>query len=136
MLGALFLATVTAHGLPLKEPGCKYLARSGDRMVMHKDRDLVVLPLSESDAAFEAELPKDAKVMCLRTGIVPAPGDWKVLAAGYTFYIAEDIAQGRTGVLDMAGGRFRFRLLKGELSAQEADLLEARLAAFAARMEG
>lgn len=134
IVGALlFAAGVSTHG-GIREETCKYLTSEDGKTVMHSEGGLQVLPLSDSEDGFAFDLPEGAKVMCLRTRMEPAPGDWKVPAAGHKLYLVEDVAQGRTAVLELNEGAFRFRVLKGMLDERETARVEARLAAFGERL--
>jgi hypothetical protein len=131
VIGGLIMASaVMAAGI--EEEACKYLAPVDGEMVMFENDHLHVLTLSRSDAAFEEDLPAGAKVLCLRSAPVPAPGDWKVPAAGHALYLTEDRMNGRTAALEISGGQFRYRLLSGELDESEAQQVRARLAEFQA----
>jgi hypothetical protein len=81
-------------------------------------------------------LPADAPsqtrlIMCGRASIVPAPNDYKVLAAGFPLGIAtNDEKPSRAGVLEMVKGQVQFRMLDGIMTHAEMKLLQSRLNAF------
>ena len=100
---------------------------------MFENDHLHVLELSGNDEPFAEDLPEGAVVLCLRSGPVPASGDWKVLAAGHVLYLTEDVNDGRTGVLQISDGQFRYRLLEGELSGEESAQVVDRLAQYEER---
>lgn len=90
--------------------------------------------LEQTQSMAEFVLPSDvptkpAGLMCYRSSIVPAQGDYKVLATGIPFYVSTEGIEEvhRVLVLEISGGQFRARLLKGVLSEPEAATLQKRL---------
>src|SRR4249919_3779965 len=69
-----------------------------------------LVTLGESDSfALPADAPKGVKaVQCGRDTIVPFRYDYKVIEAGMPLSI---VAQGKVGVLEIAEGKLRFRML-------------------------
>lgn len=95
-----------------------------------------VISSTEGEKKFEPKIPKDAKaeaVMCGRNDFLLAPNDYKVLARGIVLYIV-DRGKGhpeRMGALEISGGEFRFREVKGApLIEQQEKQINARLNAF------
>ena len=111
-------AKAPAQDLVATQERCDVLFESGGEIKNLLLMSLRVLNLADS-AKFK--LPPDAppKVKAVRCGrdvIVPQRNDYKVLQAGYPFSI---VAGDRVGVLELAEGNLRYRLLKGELTAAE-----------------
>ncbi len=80
--------------------------------------------------------PKDVQaVLCKRSTVVPATHDYKVLQAGFTLYLTDDLA--RMAALGLVDGQVRFNLLDGALTEAEQGQLARSLpplqAAFAAK---
>jgi len=67
-------------------------------------------------------------VMCARAALLPAVNDAEIVVAGFPFMIAEDPGD-RIGVLEISDGTFRFRMVQGELTAEEKMRLAPRLEA-------
>jgi hypothetical protein len=95
--------------------------------------------LAQTNAAAEFSLPaevttKPAGILCVRSSVVPAANDYKVVVAGVPFNISTDEPEGirRVIVLELSGGQFRARLLKGELLDSEGQAIGQRLNQFQA----
>lgn len=62
--------------------------------------------------------PKNVQaVICKRSSIMPAPHDYKVLQAGYTLYITDELS--RIAALGMVDGRVRLDMIDGALTEVE-----------------
>jgi hypothetical protein len=85
-------------------------------------------PLSQTGAGktFTVDAPLDAGVMCGRSSVVPMPYDIQIAITGHAFYIIEKPSN-RLGVLEIIDGICQYRMLSGELSAEEQKQLEPRL---------
>jgi hypothetical protein len=79
---------------------------------------LKVLSLAPSETfALPPDAPTTVKVVqCGRPSLVPAEGDYKVLAAGFPLAI---VADDRVGVLEMEEGKLRFNMINGEMKESE-----------------
>ena len=94
--------------------------------------DFVLLPSLRvgrlgDDEAFSLpdDAPADASfVQCERSGLVPLPSDYKVLAAGMPFVIESG---DRVATLEISESRVNFRALKGEFKDEEIPLIQAYL---------
>jgi hypothetical protein len=113
----------------LAEGGCSALVQpEGGAVTIVNDEALRVLEQTRGNAAFVYERKNTGAIRCLRSDIVPAVTDYKVLAAGFPFYIVHSTsAATRVGVLERSSGQFRFRMAQGELTADERERLLARL---------
>jgi len=82
--------------------------------------------LGESDAfSLPPDAPKGVKaVQCGRDTIVPFRYDYKVIQAGLPLSI---VAEGKVGVLEIAEGKLRFRMLSGKMSESEQSFVGAFL---------
>ena len=98
--------------------------------------DLHVLRQAAADGPFRPTLPPRATaIVCGRSTIVPAEHDDEVLALGIPFFIAEIGRNGRLAALELSGGRFRYRFIKGALKPNEVPLLQQRLDLFQDRSQ-
>ncbi|GAB1597180.1 hypothetical protein PAGU2638_28600 [Lysobacter sp. PAGU 2638] len=88
------------------------------------DSSLHVAQLAGSEPfVLPAGAPTDVGfIRCERAGLLPLPGDYKVLAAGYPLVI---VAGSRIAVLEVSEGRVNFRTLEGEFTEQEIPLIQA-----------
>ena len=87
-----------------------------------------VMEQTKKDGAFS--LPRRAPqgvqaVICKRPTVVPAENDYKVLQAGFTLYLTDDLA--RMAALGLVDGRVQLDLLDGALTAAERALADERL---------
>jgi hypothetical protein len=81
--------------------------------------------------AYAPPIPAGAAVMCGRSTMVPAEGDWKVLAAGHPLAIADSTpGSNRLAWLEISGGQVRYRFSLGQLTPAEAAATQPRLDAF------
>jgi hypothetical protein len=113
------------------ETGCDYIDRSGQPGTAPTP-GLHVLADTRGDAPYAPAVPEGAAIRCGRSDIVPAANDWKVVAAGYPFYIvdAADGPEPRVAVLVISQGQMRFRFIRGRLTSEEEPRIQARLNAF------
>jgi hypothetical protein len=118
ILVGLFLAAAPAAAQELKEIGCgKALARDGGPPQLVMDDSLHVLDQTRTAARFDPGTPPQGatikSIFCARSDIVPAPSDYKVVAAGYPFVIyartPEDRGRTRIAVLELKDGQLRLR---------------------------
>ena len=79
------------------------------------------LPSEEAFALPEGAPPKVRSIQCGREAIVPGPNDHKPIQAGYPLSI---VATGRVGVLEAVNGQLRFRMLEGEMTEAESELVQ------------
>jgi hypothetical protein len=98
---------------------------------------LQVLEQTAKQSAFA--LPRGAPkgvqaVLCRRLTVVPAAHDVKVLQAGFTLYLTDDLA--RMAALGVVDGRVQMDLLDGALTSVERSLADARLREFQAVFGG
>ena len=114
ILAAVILAAAPAAAEELKEIGCgRTLEKDGALPQMVMDNGLHVL--NQSGAKFNAGTPPPgyhiASIFCARSDVVPAPNDYKVVAAGYPLMLFAREGSGRTriAVLETESGSLRLR---------------------------
>ncbi|MEA3041903.1 MAG: hypothetical protein QOC65_1392 [Sphingomonadales bacterium] len=139
MSAIFFLVALAAAAEPaietvrIVEGECYGLQPRDGRVVHTRLPGLRVIERTAGDAPLAVDLPPGAAIMCPRSSIVPAPNDWKVLEAGYPLYIGETgvaAARQRIGVLEIASGRYRYRLIVGRLTEAEVPRVQIRLDQF------
>ena len=87
-----------------------------------------VMEQTKKDGAFSLprRAPRAAQaVICKRPTVVPAANDYKVLQAGFTLYLTDDLA--RMAALGLVDGRVQLDMLDGALTAAERSLADERL---------
>jgi hypothetical protein len=115
----------------LTESGCAVISAGNGALTAARMPSLHVLEATAITGAFS--LPADAPpsvqgIMCARSSIVPAPNDYKVVMAGFAFYISVGAdADRRLYVLERPGGQFRLRATQGTLTPEEQAAVRKRL---------
>jgi hypothetical protein len=134
MILTLMLAA-SAAAAPVREIQCSLMEQQGRETVTVEAPDLHVLQQTGQGQRFQPTLTRGtAAVLCGRTGIIPAAHDDEVLALGVPLYISEAGGSRRLGLLEIDNGQYRYRMIHGTLSADEAPLLQSRIAEFQARI--
>lgn len=130
------LANAAPSSGEVRELRCDTMETDGRRVQVIEARDLRVLRDTALPGQFDPGLPRDtAGVLCNRNSIVPAAYDDEVIALGVPLHIAQRGSPGRLGVLEIAQGRYQFRVIQGRApNAEEQAAIDARLAEFQARM--
>jgi hypothetical protein len=100
---------------------------------------LSVISLTAQPGPFhltQAEGEKITAVQCLRSELVPAENDDKVVLAGYPLFISteRDDRSTTTIVLEVAKGLFQVREVKGKLKPDEITQIGAKLDVFNDRL--
>jgi hypothetical protein len=120
MLTALLLAfALPASAQELSEIRCgKVFTRAGATTPgFAVDKDLRVMAQTASGDFNAGPAPDGAtlkSIFCFRSDIVPAPGDYKVVSAGYPLMIySRDNERLRIAVLETADGRLQYRGIGG-----------------------
>ena len=120
---------------PFREVRCDLMDTYRGRLRTYEALDLRVLEQTAAPGRFAPEIPRGTSaVICARTSIVPAANDDEVLWLGLPLFITEPGGGGRYGVLEVDDGRYRFRLIHGELTADEQPLVDQRMAEFQSRL--
>ena len=137
--GAAFAASTPAAATPqreLREIRCDLLEQQRGQLLTIEARDLHVLAQTANGQRFEPAIPQGmAGISCGRTSVIPAAWDDQVLMLGLPLFIAETGSPGRVGVLEVDNGRYRFRLIRGELRASEQAEIDARIQAYQTRFD-
>jgi hypothetical protein len=142
-LAALFFASAAfAQTAAIPSPAPAVVAREKCGVIFEAaggQPQSMVLPsitlasLAEADSfVLPADAPKGVRaVQCGRDTIVPFRYDYKVIQSGLPLSI---VAQGKVGVLEIAEGKLRFRMLSGKMSESEQNFVGAFLDAAQAAM--
>jgi hypothetical protein len=78
--------------------------------------------------------PTTEGILCRRDSIAPQEGDDGVITA-YTVALYL-VAGGRVGILEISNGQYRFRMIEGQATPEEKQLIQSRLNLFQARSQG
>jgi hypothetical protein len=129
-------AAATTPQRELREIRCDYLEPSRGQLLTVEATDLHVLAQTADGRAFRPAVPQGmAGISCGRTSVIPAAWDDQVLALGLPLFIAETGTRGRVGVLEIDNGRYRFRLIRGEMQPEEQAQIDERIQAYQARFD-
>ena len=127
---ALAYAALPARADTVVEYGCVVLAQTPEGKVDRILPDTKVLEPTQSQPTFSIALPspyQKASVLCVRSDLVPAENDWKVLRAGYPLFITEK-PSGNTISIGLDKGRFQVQFPKASMPAKDQlDRLQARI---------
>ena len=112
----LLLAAAPAAAQELKEFSCgRSLEKDGAPSQLVIDTNLHILAQTQSAPKFDpGPAPAGTRVksfFCARSDVVPAPSDYKVVAAGYplTLFARDSAGRTRIAVLETDGGQLRVR---------------------------
>lgn len=137
--GATLVTAIPAAATPqreLREIRCDYLEQNRGQLMTIEATDLHVLAQTADGQAFRPAIPQGmAGISCGRTSVIPAAWDDQVLALGLPLFIAETGTRGRVGVLEIDNGRYRFRLIRGEMQAGEQAEVDSRVQTYQARFD-
>ena len=114
---------------------CAVLFETSEGKIQHQTLPSLSVAELASEQAFA--LPVDAppevrSIQCGRETIVPGINDYKPLQAGYPLSI---VAAGRVGVLEAINGQLRFRMLEGEMTVVESELVQRAINAAQERFD-
>lgn len=126
---AASIASAGASLPPLVEMECSAIVQpQGGATTVVNDEALKVLEQTSGSGEFAYDREDTRAILCERNDLVPAVSDLKVLNAGYPLYITVVFGpDARIGALEVSGGRLRFRMMQGELTAYEKQRLQDRL---------
>ena len=96
-----------------------------------------VMEQTKKDGAFSLprRTPRGVQaVICKRPTVVPAANDYKVMQAGFTLYLTDDLA--RMAALGFVDGRVQLDMLDGALTAAERALADERLRGYPSMLGG
>ena len=81
-------------------------------------------------------LPARAQaIICYRNTIVPAENDDEVIALGMPLILAQADEEGRIATLEISGGQYRLRFIKGALNSGEQASVQSKLNLFQDRSQ-
>ena len=133
------LAATPAAATPqreLREIRCDYLEQERGQLLTIEATDLHVLAQTADGQRFAPAVPQGmAGISCGRTSVIPAAWDDQVLALGLPLFIAETGTRGRVGVLEIDNGRYRFRLIRGEMQPDEQAQVDERIQSYQTRFD-
>lgn len=133
------IAATAATATPqreLREIRCDYLEQERGQLLTIEATDLHVLAQTADGQRFAPAVPQGmAGISCGRTSVIPAAWDDQVLALGLPLFIAETGTRGRVGVLEVDNGRYRFRLIRGEMQPEEQAQIDERIQSYQARFD-
>ena len=133
------LAATPAAATPqreLREIRCDYLEQERGQLLTIEATDLHVLDQTADGQRFAPAVPQGmAGISCGRTSVIPAAWDDQVLALGLPLFIAETGTRGRVGVLEIDNGRYRFRLIRGEMQPDEQAQVDERIQSYQTRFD-
>lgn len=139
LAGITLVAAAPAAATPqreLREIRCDLLEQERGQLLTVEATDLHVLAQTANGQRFAPAIPRGmAGISCGRTSLIPAAWDDQVLALGLPLFIAETGTQGRVGVLEIDNGRYRYRVIRGEVRPEEQAEIDARVQSYQARFD-
>ncbi len=139
-LGAALVSVASAADqprAPLQELRCDTLENRNGEVEAIQSPGLHVLRDTAATGRFLPELPENiSSILCSRNSVIPAANDDEVLWLGLPLHIAELGPHGRLAVLEIDQRRFRFRMIRGGLRADEQSAVNSRLDEFQRRLPG
>jgi hypothetical protein len=136
-MAAMQAAPAPAPAPPAPEGACSYVVGDRAHPTFADDPNLHVIAQTAADGQFAPTRPAGAfAIVCARASIVPAAHDEEVILAHMALIITQSTGPlpHRSGALGFEGGRFRFTMRTGTLTAAEQAAVDARLAEFLARV--
>jgi len=119
------------ESVTIREGECYAMVPRDGQIVSTRIPDFHVIEATARDGPLVVNLPEGTgAIACPRSSIIPAPNDWKVLAAGYPLMIMETggpPGNHRVGALEASQGQVRLRMVAGDLTESETQQLRTRL---------
>ena len=119
------------------ETSCSIISRESNGALKTTPMEaLKVMEQTAKDGAFTLPrgAPKDVQaILCKRSTIMPAPQDYKVLQAGYTLYITDEL--NRVAALGLVDGSVQMNMLDGAMTEVEQSQIRPRLNELQDRMQ-
>jgi hypothetical protein len=140
ILAAALLAALappqTSPPTDVTETRCVWLVNGPAGVSSVDTPELRLLEATARPGPLELAPPAGAQsVQCGRTSIAPAEHDDELLALGLPLFIVDvNSPASRLGALEISSGRFRYRLLEGNLTKAEGKAVSRRLDLFQARL--
>jgi hypothetical protein len=133
----LLAVAATAVADEPTEMSCSVISRESNGALKTTPLDsLKVIEQTSKDGAFA--LPRGVPgnvqaVICKRSSVMPAAYDYKVLRAGYTLYMTDDLE--RVAALGLVDGKVQFNMIDGAMTEAEQSQAAVRLRELQARVE-
>jgi hypothetical protein len=135
-LFALAPAAYASNPRPMRELRCDLMETARGRLLTIEAPGLHVLQQTAASGRFAPAIPAGTSaIMCARSHVIPAANDDEVISLGLPLFIAEMGTPGRLGVLEIDAGHYRFRMLEGQLTAEEQSAVDGRLGEFQGRLQ-
>ena len=135
--GAILAAMAPATATPqreLREIRCDMLEQDRGRLVTIEAPGLHVLSQTAEGRNFQPAIPRGISgIACGRTSVIPAAWDDRVVALG--LYLLLSDPAGRLGSLEIDNGRYRFRLMRGEIRPEEQAQIDERIQLYQSRFD-
>jgi len=135
--GATLITATPASATPhreLREIRCDMLEQERGRLVTIEAPELHVLAQTANGQRFAPAIPQGVVgINCGRSSVIPAAWDDQVLSLGVPLFLGDPA--GRFGVLEVDNGRYRFRLIRGEVQAGEQAEIDARVQSYQTRFD-
>ena len=111
------------------ETSCSIISRESNGALKTTPMSaLRVMEQTAKDGAFALPRgsPKDVQaILCKRSSIMPAAHDYKVLQAGFTLYVTDDL--NRVAALGLVDGQVQLNMLDGAMTQVEQSQASPRL---------
>jgi hypothetical protein len=111
------------------ETSCSIISRESNGALKTTPMEaLKVMEQTAKDGAFTLPrgAPKDVQaILCKRSTIMPAAHDYKVLQAGFTLYVTDDL--NRVAALGLVDGQVQLNMLDGAMTQVEQSQVQPRL---------
>jgi hypothetical protein len=140
VMGLAALVSASSMAAAVEETVCSLALTDATGKTEFNDvRGLSVITLTAQPGPFhltQAEGEKITAVQCLRSNLVPAENDDKVVLGGYPLFISTEREDGSvtTVVLEVANGLFQVREVTGKLKQDEITQISAQLDVFNDRL--
>lgn len=135
--GLAFLAAAPAaasNSRELREIRCDMVEQDRARLITVEAPGLHVLEQTADGRHFQPAIPQGVSgISCGRTSVIPAAWDDKVVALG--LYLLLSDPAGRLGSLEIDNGRYRFRLMRGEVRPEEQAQIDERIRLYQSRFD-
>lgn len=128
--GLLWIAVAaTALAGEPTEFSCSIISRESNgvpKTTPMDELEVIEQTSKEGDFKLPRGAPKNVQaILCKRSSIMPASHDYKVLQAGYTLYLTDELS--RVAALGIVDGRVRLDMLDGSMTEVEQSQAGRRL---------
>lgn len=130
------LATAALADEPI-EASCSIISRESNGALKTTPMEtLKVMEQTAKEGAFKLPrgAPKNVQaILCKRSSIMPAVHDYKLLQAGFTLYVTDDL--NRVAALGLVDGQVQLNMLDGAMTQVEQSQASPRLRDFQAELQ-